>query len=204
MMKRRFKENNKGYTLVEMIIVIAIIAVLSGLAMVTLTLMHSAKAKEASISFNSAVSEQISKAKGSYCDVNGDGTVDSSEKGYVYCLKLYKNGNTYYVQRGACLKSNAIANPSASFVALPKVNGTDGKGTSLSSYVDIKYTMFTYNEVTGSYTKTTSTVDSTGVYVVYNKSGKCIHGDGDYEFYKKNGNRIARVVLNKNGSHRSY
>ena len=39
MEKRRFMKDNKGYTLIEMIIVIAIIAIMTGAAMVTITLL---------------------------------------------------------------------------------------------------------------------------------------------------------------------
>ena len=49
MEKRRFMKDNTGYTLIEMIIVIAIIAIMTGAAMVTITILHNAKAKEASI-----------------------------------------------------------------------------------------------------------------------------------------------------------
>lgn len=38
MEKRRFMKDNKGYTLIEMIIVIAIIAIMTGAAMVTITI----------------------------------------------------------------------------------------------------------------------------------------------------------------------
>ena len=57
MEKRRFMKDNKGYTLIEMIIVIAIIAIMTGAAMVTITILHNAKAKEASITLETALSE---------------------------------------------------------------------------------------------------------------------------------------------------
>ena len=47
MKKRRIMKENEGYSLIEMIIVIAIIAVMSAAAMVTISIIHNAKAKEA-------------------------------------------------------------------------------------------------------------------------------------------------------------
>lgn len=46
MEKRRFMKDNKGYTLIEMIIVIAIIAIMTGAAMVTITILHNAKPRK--------------------------------------------------------------------------------------------------------------------------------------------------------------
>ena len=45
MEKRRFMKDNKGYTLIEMIIVIAIIAIMTGAAMVTITILQNANAQ---------------------------------------------------------------------------------------------------------------------------------------------------------------
>ena len=61
MEKRRFMKDNKGYTLIEMIIVIAIIAIMTGAAMVTITILHNAKAKEASITLETALSEKCQR-----------------------------------------------------------------------------------------------------------------------------------------------
>ena len=69
MEKRRFMKDNKGYTLIEMIIVIAIIAIMTGAAMVTITILHNAKAKEASITLETALSETQKNAKGKMCVV---------------------------------------------------------------------------------------------------------------------------------------
>ena len=62
-MRKRLKDDNAGYSLVEMIIVLAIVAVVSAMAIVSITMIHSAKAKEAAVTFDSEVSTLITKSK---------------------------------------------------------------------------------------------------------------------------------------------
>ena len=59
MKKRRILKRNEGYTLVEMIIVIAIIAILSAAAMVTISIIHNAKAKEAASTLDDALFDTL-------------------------------------------------------------------------------------------------------------------------------------------------
>ena len=54
MEKRRFMKENKGYSLIELIIVLAIIVVMTGVSMVTITIIHNARAREASTKFENA------------------------------------------------------------------------------------------------------------------------------------------------------
>ena len=56
------KEKNKGYSLIELVIVIAIIALLTGLSFVTVSLLGSARAKEAAVDFDSQISDLASNA----------------------------------------------------------------------------------------------------------------------------------------------
>ena len=85
MEKRRFMKDNKGYTLIEMIIVIAIIAIMTGAAMVTITILHNAKAKEASITLETALSETQKNAKGKMCVV-----ADTQQPDYKFAGLLYR------------------------------------------------------------------------------------------------------------------
>lgn len=84
MEKRRFMKDNKGYTLIEMIIVIAIIAIMTGAAMVTITILHNAKAKEASITLETALSETQKNAKGK--NVCGSGYTAARLQICISCL----------------------------------------------------------------------------------------------------------------------
>ena len=88
-------KDNKGYTLIEMIIVIAIIAIMTGAAMVTITILHNAKAKEASITLETALSETQKNAKGKMCVV-----ADTQQPDYKFALAVYKSGSKYYVKKG--------------------------------------------------------------------------------------------------------
>ncbi len=185
-MKRRFMKNNKGYSLVEMIICIAIIAILSGIALVTVSMINSAKAKEAAVSFDSVISDTIVKSKGQLCVVGG-----VEQPTYKRCMHLYLDNASgrYYVKTG-------YYDPATdTYEFVDSENKNEGKGTNLSSKVEIKYEDLDGNK---------STVDSAGVYIVFNKNGTCSEGTGLYEFYKKNGNLVDELKIKANGSHELY
>ena len=99
MKKRNMKKlNNEGYSLIEMMIVIAIIAVFTGASLITINVMHSAKAKEAAITLDSEIAELINKSKNTACDANNDGVIDSSDEGYSFGIRIHKDGDKCYVQ----------------------------------------------------------------------------------------------------------
>ena len=56
--------SNKGYSLVEMIITIGIILVVSAMAMVTISTLNSARAKNASVQFDAEITQMVTRAKG--------------------------------------------------------------------------------------------------------------------------------------------
>ncbi|MGN0154494.1 MAG: prepilin-type N-terminal cleavage/methylation domain-containing protein [Lachnospiraceae bacterium] len=99
------KKNNKGYTLIEVIIVIAIMAILSGMAFVTLGIVKKAKMNAAVESFDNqisslqvqtkAVSQAGQPASSDLAKDVADG-VDQSTYQYVksrypLCMYIYKN-----------------------------------------------------------------------------------------------------------------
>ena len=181
--------DNRGFSLVEMIICIAIIVIMSGVAMVTITLLNSAKAKEASVTFESTLSDMITKTKNQVCVISG-----VQYPKYDRCMNIYKHSDgKYYIRTGYYDPDNA-GSPSA-YIFIDDENVNDGRGVSMTSKVIIKYT------ATGTTDKVD--IDDTGVYIVYDRRGLCIEGSGIYSFYKKNGNAIADVVIQKNGSHQS-
>ncbi len=194
-MKRRMKKlNNKGYSLVEMIIVIAIVAVLTGAAMITLSVMHSAKAKEAAITFESEVSELVSNSKNRVCDPNGDGVIEDSEKDYSVGLRVYKSGEKCYVQQVLVLNGAYV--PNTTYEKANNVN--DGKGISLSVYVYVRYTDLSGNSFD------IGENDSETVLIHYKRNGSCDLGYGTFEFVRTSSDStVATMTINKNGSHQS-
>ncbi len=195
MKKRRMKKlNNKGYSLVELIIVIAIIVVFSAAALVTMTVMHNAKAKEAATTFDSELSELIHNAKNRACDVNGDDKIVGIENDYTFGLRLYQIDGKCYLQSVLVFAGAYEAN-----VDYEKANNpNNGLGKSLSTYVYVKYTDRAGNE---------NVIGNTGndeVLIYYNRDGSCASGVGTYEFMKTNNDTmVAIMTLNKNGSHQS-
>lgn len=185
------KHNNKGFTLVEMIITIAIIVVLTGAAMVTLTMMHSAKAKEASVTFTSELSDTATKSKNQMVVIQeADGT-KTNKASYSHCLKVYKHSNgNYYIKKGYYNPDGTTDATKYLFTDTDERN--DGKGISISSKVTIKYTAPGASEA-----------EISEVYIVYDRNGRVIEGNGRYGFYKRNGNLVAEVNLNKNGSYQA-
>ncbi len=193
MEKRRFMKRNEGYSLTELIIVMAIIAVLTGAAMVTISIIHSAKAKEASSTLEDALSEMEANAKGKMCVV-----ADVQEPDYRYALAVYKSGTKYYVKKGYYKGNGSDMTKADSYVFVDSENVGSGKGATFSAYVDVKYTdsSGTERDITG--------LDDKPVYIIYDRQGMCINGDGTYNFYRNNTDKnVGTVVLNKNGSHTS-
>ena len=186
---------NKGFSLVEMIIVLAIVAVMSTMALVSINIIHSAKAKDAATTFDSEVATLKTKAKGMGVDANKNGKIDDTEEGLLYCTKISKQGDKYYLCTGYTNKS-AIA---SGFTSTSTLNG--GKGKNLSEYVRIRYNGKLAN---GTSVSDYDPADGTAaIYIVFNKRGECIYGAGEYEFKKTNGKTVARKYIRANGSHGS-
>lgn len=192
MMKRRMKKlNNKGYSLIELIIVIAIIAIFTVAAMVTLSIMHSAKAKEAAITFESELSELLNKSKSNSIDVNLDGVIDVDDKGYSYGLRIHCVDGKCYVQDVVVQDGLYVSHSDYEDAN----NNNDGKGISLSSYVYVRYTDYAGNEIL---------INNGSPYyalVSYKRNGTCSVGAGTYEFIRTDGDAtVATLTINKNGS----
>lgn len=186
----RRQNKNGGYSLVEMIIVIAIIAVVAGMAIISISLIHSAKAKEAAVTVDEEIATLITKSKNMKCD----------KEGCQYAARIYydKDDNKYYFQKGYYnieFKKYEFSDP-------------DGKGKSLSSYVDVKFSG-TRDVIKDDYTVNNQDVVSSmdvksvtkGVPIRFNKDGTCATGYGHFEFLKRNGNVVADEYIRVNGSH---
>lgn len=192
MNKRRIMNKNEGYSLVEMIIVIAIIAILTAAAMVTISIIHNAKAREAASTLEDALSEEQNNAKGKMCVVSG-----TQQPDYKFALCVYKDSNKYYVKKGY-YKGNGLSTDSASsYEFIKSENAGSGKGTSFSAYVTVKY-------VDGTGTEREIGSGDDAVYIIYDRQGACIKGNGKFKFYRNGkGNLLSTVTLNRNGSHTS-
>lgn len=189
MKKDSILKNNKGYSLVEFIIVFGIIVIFAGAATITLSVMHSAKAKEAGTKFESELAELSAKAKSESCVVSG--TVMSD---YKFALRIYKNADgKYYLKHVYYVGMGDMS--SASNYVDGDDNPNGGKGISLSTYVTVKYEDSSGNK---------SAVDNNGKFIIFDRKGMCISGDGKYSFYKTSGGgKVAEVKISKNGSRQS-
>ncbi|MDE6025198.1 MAG: prepilin-type N-terminal cleavage/methylation domain-containing protein [Lachnospiraceae bacterium] len=193
-MKKIKRLNDKGYTLAEMIIVIAIIAVLSTAAFLTLSVLHTAKVRDAATTFYAEVNAMYAKSKSqqAYHDANNDGKMDASEldKNAVYVLALYKDGQKLFIKRGVRDGSGSLSYDDY----LGNNNG--GKGLNLSPYTTITY------KAAGSSTTTDITNDVSSPFIIsFDKRGTCTDGVGTYQFKKKDGGTLVTVTINKNGSY---
>lgn len=182
-MKKKI-DDNSGYTLVELIIVMAIIVILTTAAFVTMSVMHTAKVKEAASTFDAEITDLIARTRNKdvYQDTNQNGFMDSGEElpGYKYELGISYEGGKYYINNWYYLPGGTHSEAAT-------------KRKNLSAYVKIQYSDFD-----GTYVNTAVTDGHT---IRFDKSGACVDGAGVYKFLKKDGSVIATVTINKNGSH---
>lgn len=222
----RVMKNSKGYSFVELIIVIAIIIVLSVMALVSMTIISSAKAKDAAIK----VGEEISVLKQRCMNMTPD-DIDTSGKpkgNYdKFAIAIYLTSDD---KIASCLVKHV--DPNTTDTSLAGVKGMyvpieyDGSSftstdfidsdnnITFSSRIDVKFTgSYQINKVSG-YQDSSCTEYRPGiqrdyftssgigypVYVTFDKRGNCTSGVGNYYFYKKNGNHVARIEVQGNGS----
>ena len=198
----KMKRKDRGYTLVEMIIVLAIIAVVAGLSLVSITLIHSARAKEAAVTVDSEIATLITKSKNMQCD----------RPGCQYAARIYKaDNNAYYYQRGYF---DPDFGGNGGYVFTNTDSEGDGKGTTLTSYVVVKFSgkwekVNADGSCTGeleSYQSEKDVADmneGNGLYIRFARDGSCEAGVGDIGFYKRKGNDVAHNTIRTNGSHQT-
>ena len=143
-------KNNKGFSLVEMLVVMAILAILTGGAVASISIVNNANVNKAASALDSA----FSKAR-----TNG------MAKGSGYHLKLSMEGNSLYASTlisGVLEKKEKISGGGVS-VTLPAVTeyyftadgGVRGATSALSSKEDVVFThgertaKFTFYKITG-------------------------------------------------------
>ena len=200
MNKRRFMKKNEGYSLVEMIIVIAIIAVMSGAAMVTIAIIHNAKAKEAASTFEDVLAETQSNAKGKMCVI--DDGIGMNRADALLCFS--RHATKYYVQEGYYKGNGASLTDKNSYDFVNTKDLRSGKPVSFSAYVAVKYKANGATDESDIGLLDSESAGNQPVYIIYDRQGMCINGSGEFNFYRNSKNTLlSTVVLNKNGSHTS-
>lgn len=186
-------KKNKGYTLIEMIIVIAIMAILSGVAVVTLNVIQQAKCNAAVNTFDNQISNLWIQTK-ALSQGKVQSTSDRADAGgyYPMCMIVMKNVDD----------SDDIKNGSYEMI----LGYEDGSGfikkeslAVLTEIVSIRYTPSpgsTYSAVTGADGTTTQ------MLIEFNKSdGSVKYGAGTYDIIYNN-SVVASIYLDSvTGNH---
>lgn len=200
-------KNNKGYSMVELIMVIAIIGILTAASLVTWRSVDSAKYKRSVSTFESEVAT-LRKA-----------TMSQDSR---MALRLYYNtaDETYYIERGYWGKSSSGGETENAYHR-PADAGTEGTYTlGNASYYDyagttnpvkimdrgwVEYWADTNGDGVleeQAIPEIDAEADPTatnGVVIKFNKSdGSVAKNDGEYRFYRTNGDLITTVHLVKN------
>lgn len=161
-------KKNKGYTLIEMIIVITIMAILAGLSAVSLSLISKAKAQDAVTTFNSQLNSVMLKTK----------AIGTTQKN-MYAVFKESTDNNYVLELYDKDASGTVKQKDS--VLLKK----------WSKYVTITYTSEGTNQIESGYG-----TSSTGFYIMFDKStGAVLKGAGSYTFKDKKGDTVATVYL---------
>jgi len=188
------KSDNKGYSLIELIIVIAIIGIVSTMSLLSINVLFSAKVKADSQTFNS----EIGLLKEDRFTVPTDSITNTTKEGCYKSIRIYQNATDgrLYVQ-----KIYYDPTTGAHYLEASE-NRNNGSGLKLTSYTSVTYV----EQRTGA---TYDVKGSDDVRIVFNKDGT-VHlesstgkylGAGKFIFKKRNGDAVANVYLRANGSH---
>ena len=219
---------NKGYSLVELIIVLAIVGVVATMSLISINVLFSAKVKNDATTVNSEISAL--KAKRSYAPaVDGSGT---SYKTVYPAIRLYRHGpyGRYYLQE--CIydtnsKSFIYYGGSVSTFTYTNEDGDDvtvsvdtskidtansGLGTQLSAYTSVYYVdPGSDDDADGIDVASINVGSANGLFIMFDRDGTLhaykdgtdvkFYGEGQLKFKKRNGNEVAKVYIRGNGSH---
>ncbi|MBR6403577.1 MAG: prepilin-type N-terminal cleavage/methylation domain-containing protein [Eubacterium sp.] len=188
-MVKKLLKNNSGYSLVELLIVIAIVVVLAAAALVSITMVHSARAKDAAIKVGSEVNQLKTKCMNMKPD---DGTHD------YYALSLYNDSSDV---THICLVKHDPSTDTFDYDTDEDVNLSSSVKVDFSgSYRavdDFSTALAGTNKIPGHQGDTGT---NSPVFICFDKRGNCYSGSGEYNFYKRNGNVVAHVNIRQNGS----
>lgn len=176
------KRKNAGYSLVELVIVLGIIAVLSGLAAVTISAITTARATSAKESFNEELSTLQTMTK-------------SQDKDSAILVE--KVDGKYQLTYGTFSGNKAA---SADFADKTKFTADSSKDVVVLDRVKIMYAASSSDTA-----KELTEVNPSGIMIImFDKAdGRVLSGSGIYTFNKdRSDNSVGRVTLNKTtGSH---
>lgn len=208
---------NKGYSLVEMIIVLAIVIILAGLSLVSMTLVNTARAKDASNKFGSEVSNIRKKAiEMKPGKTDNDPYYDPAKAAdYRYGLVLHEDDGKFQTDQVIVEKKssgeyvfrdyNHASDGSHAWPAYASDGSPVRENVQYSSRVEVKFTGKYYSFSDGFLWSTDkhkpgSLASEEGICILFDKHGNCLSGYGEYRFYKRNSNQVARVIIRQNGS----
>ena len=181
---RKSRMNNKGYSLVELVIVLAIILILATMSLISLTILKTARAKDSCIT----TGEEINALKMRSMNMSpNDGIHDK------FGLSIYKDSNDIY--HVAQIQHNSTTGDYDYVV---------GENIKLSSAIDIKFTGELESQTSAVTDYVPGNKNGTGsdspIIILFDKRGNCYSGAGTISFYKKNGNRVSRIEIKSSGS----
>lgn len=170
-------KKNKGYTLIEMLIVIAIMAILAGVAVVTIGIIKNARCTAAVNSFQNQVSSLWIKTKAiSQGSVQASPTGKDASDKYPLCMRILKNSDS-----GDDVKDGAYE----LILGYNTGSGFEEKETVavLTDIININYTpvgdQHTLNTYDGN--------NITSAIIQFNKSdGSVVYGAGTYNIMYNN------------------
>lgn len=192
-------KKDKGYTLIEVIIVIAIMAILSGMAFVTLSIIRQAKANAASASLDNQITnlwvqtKAISAAKqpdaadvaADYANGVDTSTVDYAKSHYPLCMKIEKNTADKDIVKNGDAREGSYSiifgyNQNGTFVA----NANGDIAANLSEVVKIVYEPSDSSQVHNVTAAGGGTSYEDNFLIEFSKSdGSVRYGAGDYRIY---------------------
>lgn len=197
-MRKKSIRKNKGYTLIEMIIVIGIIAIISGMSFVTIGIIKRAKCNAAATTIDSQMSTLLLKTKAL-----------SEAKGSRLCMMIVHNDNDLTYEDGTFAKADSYsivlgydkgtsfnekaAEDNGDVETLPDIRVAEA---TLPNILDIRYT-----PEAGA--ASSSLADGTNTMLIeFDKAtGSVRYGAGTYEIVL-NGDTVATVRLDSaTGTH---
>lgn len=171
-------KRNRGYTLIEVIIVIAIIAILSGMSFVTLGIIRQARAQAAATTLNDQIGSLLVKTKAL-----------SEAKGSRLCLKIQHNQNAVTYADNTTARAGSYSLILAYYDENAGTITTKSWNMAEATLPDIITIEFQPKEAA------TLTDTDGNTYILFNKSnGSVESGAGSYAI-KLNGEVMSYVVL---------
>ena len=166
---------NKGYTLIEALIVISIMAILASLSLFSIGVIRDAKRSAAVTTFDSQISSCLVKTK-AVSEVSGDNVV---------CMYIKKRTGAYS-KVNYCIKIGYNTSSGVKDIV---------KGTVVDDNDDTTWDAILPKDVVKIACDGTE-VDE--MKIIFNKSdGSVISGSGSYTFYKSDGKVYSTVYLDK-------